>query len=179
MNALTTIEPAQIGPTFDEWLAQGQKLLADRKAQDWRLADHLATGQRLFPKQIEMHFIGQQLGMEPKFLTSVVKAAEAFPESNRDTALTLEHHIHAASLPEGERLSMLKKAHEARWTPKQMRKEVMRHRVAIGHYTALPDDDPEHHLYMSIVRAWNNAPSDVRETFMQQIEETGLEDIDG
>jgi hypothetical protein len=184
MNEMTTIPQGAVtlalpdAATVEDWLGLGRDLFTQRRQVDWLLADWVATGIDRFGDQLQLALIGGDLGVEPKFLTAAAKTAAAFPHSQRDTALTLEHHIHVADLPADERLSVLKRAHEEHWTAKQTRVEVMKRKVASGQTTIFSDDDFEHHELMAITRAWNRARSSVRQSFMELAGEAELGDID-
>lgn len=184
MNEMTIIPPDAVQvslpetATIADWRDLGRDLFAQRRQVDWLLADWIATGIERFGDQLELGLIGGDLGVEPKFLTAAAKTATAFPHSQRDTALTLEHHIHVAGLPTDERLSLLKRAHEEHWTPKQTRVEVMKRKVATGQTTIFADDDFEHHELMAITRAWNRARASVRQSFIELAAEAELGDID-
>lgn len=184
MNAVATIPTTAVAlampddMVIDQWWELGEDLFARRRSLDWMLADWVAAGVERFPEQIEFALVGGKLGVEPKMLQAAAKTASAFPASQRDEALTIEHHIHVADLPTEERLSLLKQAHEGHWTPKRTRVEAIKRKVAIGQSAIFTDDDFEHHELMAITRAWNRARPSVRRTFMDLVAEAGEGDID-
>jgi hypothetical protein len=184
MNALAIIPPDAVQvalpetTTIADWRDLGRDLFAQRRQVDWLLADWIATGIDRFGDQLELALIGGDLGVDPKFLTIAAKTAAAFPRSQRDAALTLEHHAHVAGLPTEERLSVLKRAHEEHWTPKQTRVEVLKRKVAIGQTAIFSDNDYEYHELMAITRAWNRARPSVRQGFVDLVAEAELGDID-
>ncbi|UAB76977.1 hypothetical protein INR77_08965 [Erythrobacter sp. SCSIO 43205] len=178
MNALTAIEPQALElesgadkvPDLDAWRTRGRDLARTRLTIDFELGDWLAYGREHFaPEQIELALGDIAADVEQaRHLRKVEKVARAFPPSQRNTALTFEHHAHLADLPTQEALPLLQKAGQERLTARQLRVEAMLRKVDLG--LVLPrEDDPEDDALLSLCRAWNRAPVSVREDFSEMI----------
>lgn len=184
MNALATIPSDAVEltlppeTTIPQWLDLGRDLLTQHRQAGWMLADWAAAGVERFGDQVEFAFLGEQLGVDPKFLTAAVKTAQAFPVSHRDPALSVDHHAHVADLPAEERLVILKRAHTEHWTSRQTRIEVMKLKVATGQTQIFNDDDFEHHELVAICRAFNRARLSVRTEFLEMANAANGEDLD-
>lgn len=183
MNAFVPIDkatslnlPGDI--SFEDWLEVGRDLAAGRRRIDWLIGDWLSEGRQRFNGQAEFEFLSEALGVSERALTTVAKAVRAFPPHCRDAALTIEHHAHAAALPEPERLPFLTKARREHWTPEQARVEVIKLRVAVGDTNPLPREDPDYDAVIAIVRAWNRAQPHVRQSFMELATEAKFGVID-
>lgn len=161
---------------FSEWLEQGRALYDERKALEWRCADWLADGQARFPKQMEM--VLESLAADPieqKKLTKAARVAAAIPASNRNTALTFDHHAHVADLPLDERLALLAKAADEKISARALRIVAMERRRELGIGTMLIDDpDWDYQFLQAIARAWNRAPQHVRQDFYDMAGDANL-----
>lgn len=177
---IVTVEvlaPEQAAPEgFSEWLEQGRALYDERKALEWRCADWLADGQARFPKQMEM--VLESLAADPieqKKLTKAARVAAAIPASNRNTALTFDHHAHVADLPLAERLNLLAIAAERNMSARALRIVAMERRRELGIGTMLIDDpDWDYQFLQAIARAWNRAPQHVRQDFYDMAGDANL-----
>ena len=83
-----------------------------------------------FPEQIEMAIA--ELGEDPRRLKRIETTVAAFPPHKRDGALSFDHHAHVADMPAQEALPLLKAAHQANWTARQLRVEAMLRKCEIG-----------------------------------------------
>lgn len=179
MNAVSPIAltlPAD--PTFEQWIDAGRTLAANRRQLDWLVGDWLQVGRERFHDQAEFAFLADALGVSPRMLGTVEKAVRAFPPHLRDQGLTIEHHAHAAALPEQERLPFLNRARREHWTPEQARIEVVKLRTVIGERSVMERDDPDYDELIAISRAWNRAHRHVREQFADLVRESDLGVID-
>lgn len=176
MNAVVTIPtietevlaPLAVAPEgFAEWLDTGRELYERRKALEWECADWLAEGVAKYPKQMEM--VLESLASDPieqKKLSKAARVATAIPASNRNTALTFDHHAHVADLPVEERLTLLAKAADENISARALRIVAMERRRELGIGTMLIDDpDWDYQFLQAIARAWNRAPQHVRQEF--------------
>lgn len=183
MNAVVTIDATEVLPAlqdtpegFNDWLEQGRELYARRKAIEWDCADWLSDGQARFPKQMEM--VLPMLAADPieqKKLTKAARVATAIPASNRNTALTFDHHAHVADLPLDERLTLLAKAANENISARALRIVAMERRRELGIGTMLIDDpDWDYQFLQAIARAWNRAPQHVRHDFFDMAGDANL-----
>lgn len=166
-------------PDADAWREEGRRLAHTRLQIDWMIGDWLAYGREHFkPEQIELALGEIAADVEQaKHLRRVEKVARAFPPSQRNAALTFEHHAHLADLPTQEALPLLQKAGQERLTARQLRVEAMLRKVDLG--LVLPrEDDPEDDALLACVRAWNRAPVSVREDFAEMVADSHLKDIE-
>lgn len=160
---------------YPDWIATGRALANSKRNIDWLIGDWLSFGRVHFPEQIEMAIA--DLGEDPKRIKRIETTVTAFPPSRRDASLSFDHHAHVADMPTQEALPLLKAAHDANWTARQMRIEAMLRKVEIGQN--LPrDDDPDHDHLLALSRAWNRAPGNVREEFADMIAESHMGVID-
>lgn len=160
---------------YPDWIATGRALANSKRNIDWLIGDWLSFGRVHFPEQIEMAIA--DLGEDPKRIKRIETTVTAFPPSRRDASLSFDHHAHVADMPTQEALPLLKAAHDANWTARQMRVEAMLRKCEIGQN--LPrDDDPDHDHLLALSRAWNRAPGNVREEFADMIAESHMGVID-
>lgn len=160
---------------YPDWIATGRALANSKRNIDWLIGDWLSFGRVHFPEQIEMAIA--DLGEDPKRIKRIETTVTAFPPSRRDASLSFDHHAHVADMPTQEALPLLKAAHDANWTARQLRVEAMLRKCEIGQN--LPrDDDPDHDHLLALSRAWNRAPGNVREEFADMIAESHMGVID-
>lgn len=181
MNAVAEISPATVvglslpdDLTFEAWVDLGRDLAGRRRNVDWLICEWLEAGKERFKDQVAFDFLATELGTSPKLLKQAATVVLHFPASHRDEVLSVEHHAHVATLPEIERLSLLKKARIQHWTPEQTRVEAVKARAVIGQSSFLERDDPDYDMLMAIVRAWNCASADVRQQFSELAAESHL-----
>lgn len=152
---------------FEQWLEKGRELYARRKSLEWECADWLADGQAQYPEQ--MALVLPMLAQDPieqKKLTRAARVAATIPASNRNTALTFDHHLHVADLPVAERLELLAEAATCNMSARALRIVAMERRRTLGIGTMLIEDpDWDYQFLQAISRAWNRAPSHVRQEF--------------
>ena len=116
--------------SFPEWLSTGRALANSKRNIDWLIGDWLNFGKVHFPEQIEMAIA--ELGEDPRRLKRIETTVAAFPPHKRDGALSFDHHAHVADMPQQEALPLLKAAHQANWTARQLRVEAMLRKCEIG-----------------------------------------------
>lgn len=157
MGKLTTLEPTQDQAA---WIDRGRALVRERTEVDWRIADWIGEGRaKEYATQAQFDFLAAELGVAPRALRIAAKVAEAFPPSQRSTALPYDVHAHLATLPADERLPALQRAATEGWTERDAKTAVVEHR----HQAAMFDDeDAETRLAVEIIRAWNRAPVESR-----------------
>lgn len=168
LTEITILQPTALAPEgFNDWLETGRALYEQRKTLEWACADWLATGQEKFPEQ--MALVLPMLASDPieqKALTRSAKIAASIPPAQRCTALTFAHHMHIASLPVEERLQLLGRAQSENLSARAMRIIALERKAALGVGNAeFEDDDWEYHELMAIVRCWNRARPDARQSF--------------
>jgi hypothetical protein len=167
MNAVVTFEAAPVA--LEIWIEQGRSLVRQRLDVDWRIADWMADGKTAgHLSQAKFDFLSENLGLAPKRLKDALKAAVKFPPALRDSSLSVEHHAALASLPRDEALPLLKRASADHLPVNALREYVTQHRYATGQNFA--DEDTDSTLATHILRAWNRATPDARETAFAMIE---------
>lgn len=165
---------------LQDWLDQGRSLATQRRDVDWRLADWMIVGRELgFLDQANFDFLSDNLGIAPKRLKSITKAAEIFPAALRDSSLTIDHHLCVADLPRDEQLGLLRQASKERWSDDDLRKQVISHNVHSGRVDRLSTDEWDHHSLVALQHAWNRASRDVRDDFLEMAQEAngGIIDV--
>lgn len=164
MNAVTIIAPPPTALT--DWVEKGRSLVAQRLDVDWAIADWMAEGKEAgHLSQAKFDFLSDNLGLAPKRLKDALKAATNFPPALRDTRLSVEHHAAVASLPKDEALPLLKRASSEHLQVQDLREAVTQRRYETG--ALFDDEDTDTTLCTLIVRAWNRATPDARESFME------------
>lgn len=160
---------------YPHWLSVGRSLACQKRNIDWLIGDWIAFGRTHFPEQIELALA--DLADDPNRIKRIERTTATFPPHLRQPSLTFDHHAHVADMPVQEALPLLKAAHQANWTARQLRIEAMLRKCEIGQN--LPrDDDPDHDHLLALSRAWNRAPRHVREEFADMIAESHLGVID-
>lgn len=176
MNAISIIEAAPAVSQTD-WIARGKALAEQRREVDWRLADWMSEGRDAgYITQAGFDFLSGELGLAPKRLKDALKAATVFPPSQRDTSLTIEHHAVVAALPKDEAMSLLSRAAKERAQVQDLKEAVTQWRYSHGHL--FEDDDKDTTLCTLIVRAWNRATPEARQSFMELAANVGTGIID-
>lgn len=162
MNALVTIEPEAIALAlpddlpFDEWKTLGGNLFQQQRKTSWLIADWWKHGASNFRAEPQFALMLEQTAADPKRLSAMAKVAEAFPPHMRAGSLSFEVHREIASVATPEdRLAMIARADQERWTEKTAHQNVVTYRYEQG--TLLPEDDPENREAVEIIRAWNRA----------------------
>jgi hypothetical protein len=169
MNALATLDrndaialalPDDL--PFAEWMAVGKDLFDRRRRCDWMTADWWRHGQSQYRDDPQFAMVLEQTAADPKRLSAMAKVAEAFPPHMRAGSLSFEVHREISSVTEPEqRLAMIARADQERWTEKTAHAEVVTYRYEQG--SLLPEDDPENREAVEIIRAWNRASRAARE----------------
>ncbi len=181
MNAVTVIEAGQaIAPTLEQWLEIGRAIADEGRRVGWAFADWARQGDELgYTKQLGFNFLGQELGIDPKRLEAMDRAARAFPPHARHPKLGVEHHAQVADLEPQQRMELLNEAAANRWTDGDLRKQVISTKVATGLAQMLSQDEWDEFCRMQLQHMWNRASVTVREDFAEQIRESHMGVIDG
>ncbi len=179
--ATEVLPPTNIAPEgFDQWLESGRELYEKRKEIEWSCADWLSTGIEKYPEQMALvlpMLASDQI--EQKKLISLARIAASIPASQRCTALTFDHHAHVADLPLEERLSLLNRAEQENWSARATRIFAIERKAALGvSNTTFEDDDFEYIELMAMVRGWNRARQDARESFLEMANDAKLRVIE-
>lgn len=166
-------------PARDAWLDAGRTLAAERRDVDWRLGDWMLEGrEKGYLDQAGFDFLSDNLGIAPKRLKVITRAAETFPRHLRDETLTIEHHAYVADLPRTDQVELLTQARREHWDDNEMRKHVISHKVRTGLVDRLTTDEWDHHALMGLQHAWNRASVSVRQEFMEMAKEANWGVID-
>lgn len=162
MNAIAIIEPEAIALAlpddlpFGDWVDVGKSLFDQRRKCDWMTADWWRHGSSHFRAEPQFALMLEQVAADPKRLSAMAKVAEAFPPHMRAGSLSFEVHREIASVATPEdRLAMIARADQERWTEKTAHAQVVTYRYEQG--TLLPEDDPDNREAVEIIRAWNRA----------------------
>jgi hypothetical protein len=185
LSEIMVIDPARPALTldipkdqsFDDWVDTGRRLCASSQVINWYIGDWWAAGQHRYGARAKVAAEGL-FGKEFQGLMDVASVCRAFPTSRRREALTFTHHREVAALPPEEADTLLVRAEDERLSTRELRKEVLRHRLARGDFLPRDDDDPEHTELLAIARAWNRARIGVRQEFAELVEEAGTGEID-
>lgn len=194
--------PAMLGPSglslnlpdalsIEQWEGVGRRLFAEmRHAEDrttqvnWWIGDWWAYGSGTGADGRPRYGARARAVAEGIFgvafqtcmnLGSVARKVEA---SRRREVLPFSHHAEVASLDAPDADALLEKAEGEHLSVRDLRKEVLRHRIATGELAPREDDDPDHTELLAIARAWNRARVSVRQEFMELAEEAGTGEID-
>ncbi|MFD2431002.1 hypothetical protein ACFSUK_28880 [Sphingobium scionense] len=81
MNAVAVIEAAPVpAPTLEQWLDISRAIADEGRRVGWAFADWARQGKVLgYTKQLGFNFLGHELGIDPRRLEIIDKAADAFP----------------------------------------------------------------------------------------------------
>tara|TARA_Y100000114_G_scaffold153717_1_gene174227 strand:+ start:4069 stop:4614 length:546 start_codon:yes stop_codon:yes gene_type:complete len=180
MNAVAVIGTTQVPvPTLEQWLEIGRAIADEGRRVGWAFADWARQGKDLgYTKQLGFNFIGHELGIDPRRLEIIDKAADAFPPGTRHPKLSVEHHAHVADLPKERGFELLNEAAANKWTDVDLRKEVITAKVASGLAHLLSQDDYDDFCRAQLQHAWNRASIAVREEFAELIGESHMGIID-
>lgn len=161
MTKLEKIPAQEISEPLDQWLDTGRELASRRRNVDWEIADWLRTGHASgFIDQAGFDFLADSLGMAPKRLKDISKAATAFPPHMRDQSLSIEHHASLADVREPAlKLEFLNRAKVNHWTPERLRHEVKDARPETDRTDGQWDDAA---LLERFIQHWNRLPRSVR-----------------
>ncbi|WP_347271649.1 hypothetical protein [Rhizorhabdus histidinilytica] len=159
-------------PARDAWLDAGRTLAAERRDVDWRLGDWMLEGrEKGYLDQAGFDFLSDNLGIAPKRLKVITRAAETFPRHLRDETLTIEHHAYVADLPRDEQMHLLGQARREHWNDDDLRKHVINHKVRTGRVDSLSGEEWDHHALVALQHAWNRANPHVRAEFLEMAQE--------
>ncbi|OGT55496.1 MAG: hypothetical protein A3E01_09315 [Gammaproteobacteria bacterium RIFCSPHIGHO2_12_FULL_63_22] len=170
MNALQTIEPDQV---FEGWVEAGRSLANQRRNVDWQIGDWMVEGrEKGFLSQAGFDFLSENLGMTPKRLKDIARAAEAFPAHMRDASLSIDHHASVADIEPQLRIDFLSRAKQEHWTPEQVRHEA--------HHASEPRQLNRGHDAMleSFIRHWNRLPRPARLEAAEMIAQSHGDEIE-
>lgn len=176
-HLVEVLQPTALAPVgFNEWLETGRALYDQRKDLDWKCADWLADGQQRYPEQ--MALVLPMLASDPieqKKISRSAKIAAAIPLAQRCTALTFAHHMHVASLPVDERLQLLGRAQSEGLSARAMRIIALERKAELGvGNSTFDEDDFEYVELMAIVRLWNRARLDARQSFLDMANDANM-----
>lgn len=163
--------------TFDQWVQMGRKLCASSQVINWYIGDWWAAGQHRYGARAKAAAEGI-FGKEFQTIANAASVSRAFETSRRREHLSWTHHAEVAALPPAEADSLLAKAEDEHLSTRDLRREVLRHRLARGDFLPREDDDPEHTELLAIARAWNRARSSARQEFLDLANEAELGEID-
>lgn len=194
MNAITTISPEPTLPpatslslslpaatTFDEWQHIGRELAARDKVLNWWIGDWWAFGEHSYGDRADAA-ASAIFPLTYGTLRNYGSVCRSIETSRRRDNLDWSHHQEIAPLARqsSEAAEMLlDRAERENLTVSQVRAAV---RVLQGKTVSqvldARDEDPEHYYLLTIARAWNRAPVEVRREFLELAGEADLGDID-
>lgn len=167
------------GQTFDDWVEMGRSLCEGQRVVNWWIGDWWAAGSHRHGERAKVAAEGI-FGREFQSLMDMASVCRSFETSRRREALSFTHHREVAALEPKEADALLAKAETEQMSTRELRVEVVKRRVALGHFPARDtvDDDPEHTELLDIARRWNRARRSVRQEFLELANEANLGEID-
>lgn len=187
MNELTRIIPLDdqlslglrlpADATFEDWSKLGRRLCMGARAINWLIGDWLIAGVEKFGEQArdEANTIFRS---DVDRFDPIVRTCRKFPEDRRHDRLSFGHHLAVVTLEDEEAQKLLSDAEERRLPVREVRREVMAHRVSSGGFLPRDDDDPDDTMMRAIVHAWNRASRQAREDFLELATEADFGVID-
>lgn len=163
--------------TFDQWVEMGRSLCEGQRVVNWWIGDWWAAGSHRYGERAKAAAQGI-FGREFQSLMDMASVSRSFEPSRRREVLSFTHHREVAALPPDEADKLLERAESDQLSTRELRVEVVKRRVALGHFAPPIDDDPEHTELVDIARRWNRARKSVRQEFLDLANESGLEEID-
>lgn len=165
--------------SFDQWVEMGRSLCEGQRVVNWWIGDWWAAGSHRYGERAKVAAEGI-FGREFGALMNMASVCRSFETSRRREALSFTHHQEVAALDPGEADALLVRAETEQMSTRELRVEVVKRRVALGHFPSRDDtdDDPEHTELVDIARRWNRARRSVRQEFLDLANESGLEEID-
>ena len=106
-------------PSVQEWLEQGQALVAVRSQQEWALSDWVAAGHA----QWGIHAIDRaaaSTGLGSRQLFNLLLTATTYPKGTRRWSVSWSHYLLAARLGEADRARLLTEAEVGSWSARQL-----------------------------------------------------------
>lgn len=163
--------------SFDDWRAIGVQLAGNQRVLNWWIGDWWAAGQHRYGERAKLAAEGI-FGREFQTLANTASVCRSFESSRRRESLSFTHHVEVAALPPDHADTLLDRAQSENWSTRELRREVIRHRVQTGQITVIPNDDPVHTETLRIAQAWNRASTDARREFLELAYEAALGEID-
>ena len=175
-EAAIMVADGGLTPAFQQWIDTGKQLASARRDVDWKIADWLHSGKDAgYLNQAGFDFLSDNLGIAPKRLKDIQKAASVFPPHMRDTSLSIEYHTSVSDLPAQEALSLLKDAKAKHWTPEQTKYEAQ---ARCNHETPYRQHGGSDTILEGFIRHWNRLPRSVREDAAEMIAGAGFGEIE-
>ncbi|MET8567938.1 LmbU family transcriptional regulator [Streptomyces sp. NPDC004783] len=108
--------------TIAEWQRLGERIAGLSDSSAWWIGDWLVFGQERFPDRYKRAMADTSLDYQT--LRNYAWVARRFVPSRRRDALTFQHHMEVAALPETEQDHWLDFAARLRWSRNELRKQV-------------------------------------------------------
>lgn len=165
------------GLVFEDWHKLGRKLANGSRLLNWWIGDWWASGQHLYGERARLAAEGI-FGKEFHTIMNAASICRSFHVSRRREALSFSHHAEVAGLSPEDADGLLDKAESEKLSTRELRRQVIRHRVMTGQIAVIENDDPEHTELLRIAQAWNRASTEARRTFLELANESSLKVID-
>lgn len=107
--------------SIDDWLTMGRMFSIFADGWQWWVGDWMLLGEGLFGQPAAQGSID---GIDPGYLSSIIRVALRVPRSVRREGLSFSHHKEVASLTPEEQAKWLKKAEKGGWTRGRLRDEL-------------------------------------------------------
>src|SRR5262245_48797123 len=114
------------GLSYDDWLGIGRRLAAISNASAWWLGDWVVYGEQTFGQRYRSAL--EATSLDYQTLRNYAWVARRFPPARRCSALSLQHHVEVAALPEPEQDLWLRRAERGHWSRNKLRRELSAHR---------------------------------------------------
>lgn len=163
--------------TFDAWGELGNRLAAMDRKLNWWIGDWWAAGQHRYGERAKVA-AEDIFGKEIQTLMNIGSICRSFETSRRREVLSFKHHAEVSGLPPDQADKLLDRAEVERLSTRELRREVLRHRVQTGQLTVMADDDPDYTDLSKIAAAWNRASKVARQSFLDLAQEAELGIID-
>ena len=176
MTYITTIEAVseQELVNFDQFVKAGQQLRSMQNNLGFMIGDWVLYGREHFPEQMELAL--EQSEIEPRTAKKCAVIAKQFPKAVRSQKLAFDHHQAVASLSKPDALQILHQAERKDWKLSEVKEAVTKHRYETGQI--FDDEDVDYYLMEQIVRCWNRATVEARQSFWALAENANFQTID-
>lgn len=114
----------QLAPqlSFARWVEVGRQLSDIHTSSAWCLGDWLVYGEAVYERRYRAAV--ERTSLDYQTLRNYAWVARRFPLSRRRDSLSFAHHAEVAAMPEAEQDYWLRKAEQAGWPVKRLRRVV-------------------------------------------------------
>lgn len=138
-----------------DWTSIGQQIVTISDSSGWWLGDWLIYGQESYPDRYRRAM--EQTGLDYQTLRNYAWVTRRFIPSRRRMALSFQHHMEVAALPECDQDHWLDFAEKMEWSRNELRKQCR----ASSERPSRPEEAPEAKIQIqadqSRMTRWQNA----------------------